>query len=70
MGEDSSFFETTNYIAQPSAASKLEIRISKYETNSNDKKLKFKTKYKLSIINKLQQALSNIEQKEQEIERL
>jgi hypothetical protein len=57
------------------AASKLEIRISKSsagcltaETNSNDKKLKFKTKYKLLIINKLQQTLSNIEQKEQEVE--
>jgi len=31
--------ETTDYLARPLAATKSEIRISKYETISNDKKL-------------------------------
>ncbi len=29
---------TTEYLARPLAATKFEIRMSKYETNSNDKK--------------------------------
>ncbi len=31
--------ETTDFLARPLAATKFEIRISKYETISNDKKL-------------------------------
>jgi hypothetical protein len=62
--------KNTKDMARPLAATKFEIRISKYETNSNDKKLKFKTNYNLLIKRELRMPISKNEQKKYEVDGL